>query len=129
MDSCNIFFYTLADEMGIRTLMEYAKNFGLGESTGIELPEATGNMANPDTHLQYDVDQWYDGDTVQAGIGQSDSVFTPLQLAEYCAAIANGTTISDRALREASLEAAKKNKFSSGNGVAIGTITYNFILN
>lgn len=45
------------------------------------------------------------------------------------AAIANGTTISDRALREASLEAAKKNKFSSGNGVAIGTITYNFILN
>ncbi len=92
MDSCNIFFYTLADEMGIRTLMEYAKNFGLGESTGIELPEATGNMANPDTHLQYDVDQWYDGDTVQAGIGQSDSVFTPLQLAEYCAAIANGGT-------------------------------------
>ena len=92
MDSCNIFFYTLADDMGIRTLMEYAKNFGLGEATGIELPEVTGNMANPDTHLNYDVDQWYDGDTVQAGIGQSDSIFTPLQLAEYCAAIANGGT-------------------------------------
>jgi penicillin-binding protein 2 len=90
MDSCNIFFYTLADEMGIRTLMEYAKNFGLGESTGIELPEATGNMANPDTHLQYDVDQWYDGDTVQAGIGQSDSVFTPLQLANYIATLVGG---------------------------------------
>lgn len=42
MDSCNIFFYTLADDMGIRTLMEYAKNFGLGEATGIELPEVTG---------------------------------------------------------------------------------------
>ena len=92
MDSCNIFFYTLADDIGIRTLMEYAKNFGLGEATGIELPEVTGNMANPDTHLNYDVDQWYDGDTVQAGIGQSDSIFTPLQLAEYCAAIANGGT-------------------------------------
>ncbi len=91
-DSCNIFFYTVADNLGIRKLMEYAKNFGLGESTGIELSETTGNMANPDNHLNYDVDSWVDGDTVQAGIGQSDSMFTPLQLAEYCAAIANGGT-------------------------------------
>ena len=86
-DSCNVFFYTVADNLGIRKLMEYAKNFGLGESTGIELSETTGNMANPDNHLNYDVDSWVDGDTVQAGIGQSDSMFTPLQLAEYCAAI------------------------------------------
>lgn len=91
-DSCNVFFYTVADNLGIRKLMEYAKNFGLGESTGIELTETTGNMANPDNHLSYDVDSWVDGDTVQAGIGQSDSMFTPLQLAEYCAAIANGGT-------------------------------------
>lgn len=91
-DSCNVFFYTVADNLGIRKLMEYAKNFGLGESTGIELSETTGNMANPDNHLNYDVDYWVDGDTVQAGIGQSDSMFTPLQLAEYCAAIANGGT-------------------------------------
>ena len=91
-DSCNVFFYTVADNLGIRKLMEYAKNFGLGESTGIELSETTGNMANPDSHLNYDVDSWVDGDTVQAGIGQSDSMFTPLQLAEYCAAIANGGT-------------------------------------
>lgn len=91
-DSCNVFFYTVADSLGIRKLMEYAKNFGLGESTGIELSETTGNMANPDNHLNYDVDSWVDGDTVQAGIGQSDSMFTPLQLAEYCAAIANGGT-------------------------------------
>ncbi len=91
-DSCNVFSYTVADNLGIRKLMEYAKNFGLGESTGIELSETTGNMANPDNHLNYDVDSWVDGDTVQAGIGQSDSMFTPLQLAEYCAAIANGGT-------------------------------------
>lgn len=91
-DSCNVFFYTVADNLGIRKLMECAKNFGLGESTGIELSETTGNMANPDNHLNYDVDSWVDGDTVQAGIGQSDSMFTPLQLAEYCAAIANGGT-------------------------------------
>ena len=84
-DSCNIFFYTVADDLGIRKLMEYAEDFGLGESTGIELTETTGNMSNPDNHLNYDVDGWVDGDTVQAGIGQSDSMFTPLQIAEYCA--------------------------------------------
>ena len=97
-DSCNIFFYTVADNLGIRKLMEYAEDFGLGESTGIELTETTGNMSNPDNHLNYDVDGWVDGDTVQAGIGQSDSMFTPLQIAEYCAAIANGGTRHSAAL-------------------------------
>lgn len=97
-DSCNIFFYTVADNLGIRKLMEYAEDFGLGESTGIELVETTGNMANPDNHLTYDVDEWVGGDTVQTGIGQSDSLFTPLQLAEYCAAIANGGTRHSAAL-------------------------------
>ena len=91
-DSCNYFFYTIADMMGIDILDEYAADFGLGESTGIEIGETIGNMANPDNHLNYDVDEWVYGDTVQAGIGQSDSLFTPLQLAEYCAAIANGGT-------------------------------------
>ena len=92
-DSCNYFFYSIADSTGIRALDEYAAAFGLGESTGIELAEVTGNMANPDNHEGiYDVDAWVNGDTLQAGIGQSDSVFTPLQIAEYCAAIANGGT-------------------------------------
>lgn len=91
-DSCNYFFYTIADMMGIDILDEYAADFGLGESTGIEIGETIGNMANPDNHINYDVDAWVYGDTVQAGIGQSDSLFTPLQLAEYCAAIANGGT-------------------------------------
>ncbi len=91
-DSCNYFFYSVADSLGIDALDKYAAQFGLGESTGIELPEVTGNMANPDNHEDYDVDAWVYGDTLQAGIGQSDSTFTPLQLAEYCAAIANGGT-------------------------------------
>ena len=91
-DSCNYFFYTVADQMGIDIMVDYAKDFGLGESTGIELTESTGHMANPDDHLSYDVDEWVYGDTLQAGIGQSESMFTPLQLAEYCAAIANGGT-------------------------------------
>lgn len=89
-DSCNYFFYTLSDSLTISNLDKYAKLFGLGEPTGIELPESSGNMANPGNHLKYDVDEWVYGDTLQAGIGQSDSMFTPLQLAEYCATIANG---------------------------------------
>lgn len=91
-DSCNIYFYTLADSLGIRLLDEYAEDFGLGESTGIELSEALGNMASPETHNDVDGSGFTYGDTVQAGIGQSDSLFTPLQIAEYCAAIANGGT-------------------------------------
>lgn len=91
-DSCNFFFYSVADSMGIDALDKYAEQFGLGESTGIELAENVGNMANPDNHTDFDVDEWVYGDTLQAGIGQSDSLFTPLQLAEYCAAIANGGT-------------------------------------
>ena len=78
--------------MGIEALDDIAQQFGLGESTGIELPETTGNLASPETHDRYDVDDWMAGDTLQAGIGQSDNLFTPLQLAEYCAAIANGGT-------------------------------------
>lgn len=66
-DSCNYFFYTIADMMGIDIMDEYAADFGLGESTGIEIAETTGNMANPDNHLNYDVDAWVYGDTVQAG--------------------------------------------------------------
>lgn len=91
-DSCNIYFYTLADNMGITIMGEYAEAFGLGENTGIELDEETGNMASPETHNDVDGAGFTYGDTVQAGIGQSDSLFTPLQIAEYCAALANGGT-------------------------------------
>ena len=69
---------------------EYAHALGLGVSTGIELVEATGNMSNRWNHADYTGTEWRIGDTMQAAIGQSDSVFTPLQIAEYCATVANG---------------------------------------
>ena len=107
-DSCNYFFYTISDNMGISKLVKYAHDFGLGVPTGIELVETSGNMANPDTHLRYDVDNWVYGDTLQAGIGQSDSLFTPLQLAEYTAAIANGGQRHSASI----VQAIKSNDFS-----------------
>lgn len=89
-DSCNYFFYTIGNDLGVDTLGEFAHNFGLGVSTGIELVETKGNMANRENHWDYAGSEWRIGDTLQSAIGQSDSVFSPLQLAEYCATVANG---------------------------------------
>ena len=91
-DSCNIFFYTVGDSMNVDTLARYAAAFGLGESTGIELPEDTGQMATQKLKQEKYNEEWYLGDSLQAAMGQSISQFTPLQLAEYCATIANGGT-------------------------------------
>ena len=54
--------------------------------------ETTGNMSNRNNHSDYTGTEWRIGDTLQAAIGQSDSIFSPLQLAEYCATVANGGT-------------------------------------
>lgn len=96
-NSCNVFFYELGRRLGIDALDEYAKKFGLGEYTNIELPEeASGHMASPEYKAQVvsnAVDrEWFGGDTLQAAIGQSYSLFTPVQIANYCATIANGGT-------------------------------------
>lgn len=90
--SCNIYFYTVGDYLQISLMAKYAKLFGLGEPTGIELYEETGVMTT-DQYMQekYGRDV-YAGEAVQAAIGQAESLFSPLQLAEYCAAIANGGT-------------------------------------
>ena len=92
LHSCNYFFYTIVNDLGVDKLGEYAHKFGLGSSTGIELVETTGNMSNEANHMDYAGQEWRIGDTLQAGIGQSDSIFSPLQLAEYCATVANGGT-------------------------------------
>ncbi len=88
-DSCNIFFYNVADRLGISKMNEYASMLGLGEKTGVEISEASGTLAGPASAEKYGV-TWQMGDTIQAGIGQSDNLFTPLQLCNYCASIANG---------------------------------------
>ena len=90
-DSCNIFFYNTGKLLGINKIDKYATMFGLGQATGIELPESTGILAGI-TERTASGGEWYLGDTIQASIGQSDHVFSPLQLANYCATIANGGT-------------------------------------
>jgi len=87
--SCNYYFYTVGDLLGIDKLSDYAMRFGLGVPTGIELNESTGIMSTQKYKEETTNTPWYNGDTLGAAIGQSFSVFTPLQLANYMAAIAS----------------------------------------
>lgn len=90
-NSCNYYFYTLGETLGIDRLVKYAHGFGLGEPTGIELPEKIGHMASKEFKKEVETKDkdWFPGDTLTASIGQSYSLFSPLQLANYCAAVAN----------------------------------------
>lgn len=89
--SCNIYFYELGKKLGIDKMNKYSSLFGLGQKTGIELPEAEGILAGK-ANKEANGQVWNPGDTVQAAIGQSDNLFSPVQLANYCATIANGGT-------------------------------------
>ncbi len=90
-NSCNYYFYEAADRMGIEALNRYCLKLGLGIKTGVEVGEAPGVLAGPAYRSTID-EYWYPGDTLQAAIGQSDNLFTPLQLANYVATIVNGGT-------------------------------------
>ncbi|MBQ6823451.1 MAG: hypothetical protein IJP27_02250 [Clostridia bacterium] len=90
-NSCNYYFYEAADRLGIEALNRYCRKLGLGIKTGVEIGESGGILAGPDYRATID-EYWYPGDTLQAAIGQSDNLFTPLQLANYVATIVNGGT-------------------------------------
>jgi penicillin-binding protein 2 len=89
-DSCNIFFYDVGRRLGIDRLDRYARLFGLGEPTGIELMgEAAGVIAGP-SYTESLGQTWYDGNTLSAAIGQENNRFTPLQLANCVSTLVNG---------------------------------------
>ena len=88
--SCNYFFYEVGRLMGIDTLADYAKRLGFGQKTGIEIPgESTGQVASPELKAEKG-EIWYPGQTIAAAIGQSDTLVTPLQLANYVSTLCNG---------------------------------------
>ena len=87
--SCNYFFYEIGDRVKISTVDRIGKGLGLGEHTGIELPESVGWRANPETKKKLYNDGWYTGDTIVAAIGQSEHRYTPMQLAVYASTLAN----------------------------------------
>ena len=93
--SCNYYFYEIGWRTGIEHIDRVAKALGLGEHTGIELPEELGFRANPETK-DYHYDgynaEWYGADTISAAIGQSENRYTPIQLCNYISALANQGT-------------------------------------
>lgn len=93
--SCNYFFYETGDRMGIDNLSKYALHFGLGNKTGIELPnEKSGVAASKETYAKIrNGATMGPGDTLNASIGQGDNNFTPMQIAKYISSIANGGTV------------------------------------
>lgn len=90
-NSCNIYFYEVGRQLGISKMGDYFSSFGLGRKTGVELTEATGVIAGPEERKAAG-GIWYPGDVTQAAIGQSDNLFTPIQLATYAGMLANGGT-------------------------------------
>ncbi len=99
--SCNCYFYELGRVMGIDLMNKYCKAYGLGEPTGIELPEKTGILAGPQYREDNGLLGWTPGNTIAAAIGQSDNSFTPLQVANYIATVTgDGTRYSLHLLKE-----------------------------
>lgn len=88
-DSCNVFFYEVGLRLGIEKLDSYAAGFGLGEKTGLELYEEKGEVAGPATSAKYG-QQWYEGETMYAAIGQGNTQITPIQLCNYIVTMLNG---------------------------------------
>ena len=90
--SCNYYFYELGRRLGLSFMDATAKGFGLGERTGVELPEALGIRANEESKKKIhegEQQMWFTGDQILSAIGQSDNKFTPIQLCSYAATLAN----------------------------------------
>ena len=89
--SFDTYYYTLAEKLGIDTIAKYGTEVGLGQKTGIDLPdEATGTMPSTAWKLRTQHEKWYAGETISVGIGQGSVQVTPLQLARALSGIASG---------------------------------------
>src|SRR5437868_4135934 len=86
--SCDVFFYTLAEKLGIDRIAKYATALGIGQKTGIDLPdEVSGVMPSEEWKLRNFRQKWFAGETISVGIGQGAVVVTPVQLIRAIAAI------------------------------------------
>jgi peptidoglycan glycosyltransferase (EC 2.4.1.129)/cell elongation-specific peptidoglycan D,D-transpeptidase len=93
VQSCDTYFYRLANDMGIDRMYSYLSQFGFGRKTGIDMDgEVAGVLPSREWKAKRSKQPWYPGETVIAGIGQGYNLTTPLQLAVATAALANGGT-------------------------------------
>jgi len=99
-ESCDVFFYAVGGGyanipgLGMDRMKKYENLFGFGEATGVDLPgELKGFIPSEEWKLNYKKEKWYIGDSYHCAIGQGFVLATPLQLANYTAALANGGTL------------------------------------
>jgi penicillin-binding protein 2 len=91
--SCNVYFYTVGNMLGIEKIHKWATLFGLGERTGIDLPnELQGLVPSPEWKRERFKEKWYAGETISVSIGQGAVSLTPISMAVYISALANGGT-------------------------------------
>jgi penicillin-binding protein 2 len=93
--SSDVYYYMLANEMGIDAIAAYMKHFGLGSKTGIDLQgEVPGVLPSPEWKMKRfrrpEQQRWYPGETISIGIGQGYNSYTPIQMAQATATLANG---------------------------------------
>jgi penicillin-binding protein 2 len=94
VQSCNVFYYLLGKKVGIDAISKYAKMFGIGELSGIDIPgESRGNPPSAEWKQRIHHEPWYPGDTISVSIGQGLLAVTPIQMATMISAVANGGTL------------------------------------
>lgn len=94
VESCDVYFYTVGRMLGVDKIARYARLFGLGEATGIELAhERKGLVPTRDWKLARLKEPWQLGETISISIGQGFNLTTPLQLVQAYGALANGGTL------------------------------------
>ena len=89
--SCDTFYYTLANKLGIDTIAKYATDLGLSQRTGVDLPdEVSGTMPSTVWKMKNFHEKWYAGEVISVGIGQGAVAVTPIQLARAIGGVASG---------------------------------------
>jgi penicillin-binding protein 2 len=98
VESCDTYYYQLANDMGIDAIARHLAPFGFGARTGIDLAgEQVGVLPSPEWKMKRfrrpDMQRWYPGETISIGIGQGYNSYTPIQLAEALSVLLNGGTV------------------------------------
>ncbi|MGH9578384.1 MAG: penicillin-binding protein 2, partial [Terriglobales bacterium] len=127
--SCDTFFYTLAERLGIGRIAKYATALGLGKRTDIDLPqEVAGVMPSEEWKVRAFKQKWYAGETISVGIGQGAVATTPIQLARAFGGIATGGTLyrPHVAFREETEGAAKRTSAGDAGKVVLPMDAHNW---
>lgn len=91
VESCDVYYYQVGEKLGVNAISNYAIQCGFGTKTNVELPhERSGNMPTPEWKLKRFGERWQGGETLNFAIGQGYTLATPLQVARFIAALANG---------------------------------------